>query len=66
MLVDVSPLGMDGATASSRLLERGKVAATPMINWGGDRCANYVRLVYSNESTERLAGIGDRFRTAFG
>lgn len=64
MLVDVSPLGMDGPTASGLLLEKGLIAATPMINWGGEHCANYVRLVYSNETTNRLRGIGDRFRQA--
>jgi aspartate/methionine/tyrosine aminotransferase len=63
-LVDVSPLGLDGPTASSLLLEKGKIAATPMINWGGPHCANYVRVVFSNESVERLRGIGDRFRRA--
>ncbi len=64
MLVDVSPLGLDGPTASTRLLEKGKIAATAMINWGGEHCANYVRLVYSNESLDRLGGIGDRFKRA--
>ena len=64
MLVDVSPLGMGGPTASGLLLEKGLIAATPMINWGGEHCANYVRLVYSNETTNRLRGIGDRFRQA--
>jgi aspartate/methionine/tyrosine aminotransferase len=63
-LVDVSPLGMDGPTASSLLLEKGKIAATPMINWGGAHCANYVRVVYSNEKIDRLRGIGERFRRA--
>ena len=64
LLVDVSPLDLDGPTASRRLLERGKVAATAMINWGGERTANYVRLVYSNEPVERLRGVGERFRVA--
>ena len=64
LLVDVSSLGLDGPTASRLLLEKGKIAATPMINWGGKHCANYVRLVFSNESVERLRGIGDRFRRA--
>lgn len=63
-LVDVSPLGIDGATASKRLLELGGVAATAMVNWGGARCDNYVRIVYSNESLERLQGVGERFRKA--
>lgn len=65
MLVDVSPLGMTGAEASARLLERGRIAATPMINWGGPRAADYVRLVYSNEPRARLQGIHRRFRAAF-
>ena len=63
-LVDVSPLGMDGPTASRLLLEKGKIAATPMNNWGGAHCANYVRVVYSNENIDRLRGIGERFRQA--
>jgi aspartate/methionine/tyrosine aminotransferase len=64
LLVDVSPLGIDGPTASSLLLERGRIAATAMVNWGGAHCANYVRLVYSNESLDRLHDIGERFRRA--
>ena len=64
LLVDVSPLGIDGSAASKLLLEKGQVAATAMVNWGGAHCENYVRLVFSNESTERLRGIGDRFRRA--
>jgi N-succinyldiaminopimelate aminotransferase len=64
LLVDVSPLGIDGSTASSLLLERGRIAATAMMNWGGAHCANYVRLVYSNESLDRLHDIGERFRRA--
>lgn len=64
LLVDVSPLGLDGPTASRLLLEKGRIAATPMINWGGARAANYVRLVFSNETLDRLRDIGDRFRRA--
>lgn len=66
MLVDVSPLGLTGERASARLLEKGRIAATPMVNWGGKRCADYVRLVFANESRARLTGIGDRFRAALG
>lgn len=65
MLLDVSQLGLDGTTASEVLLRKGKIAATPMVNWGGPRCANYVRLVFANEPVERLRGISERFRTAF-
>ena len=66
LLVDVSPLGLTGPEASSRLLDKGKIAATAMVNWGGAHCENYVRLVFSNESTDRLQGIGERFHTALG
>jgi aspartate/methionine/tyrosine aminotransferase len=64
MLLDVSELGMSGRDASGRLFERGRVAATPMDNWGVVHGSQYVRLVFSNEPVERLAGIGERFRTS--
>jgi aspartate/methionine/tyrosine aminotransferase len=63
-LIDVSPLGIDGATASKKLLESGEIAATAMVNWGSAHCENFLRVVFSNESLERLQGIGDRFRKA--
>ncbi len=63
-LVDVSSLGFDGPTASRRLLELGKIAATAMVNWGTDHTRNYVRVVFSNEPLERLRGVGERFRAA--
>jgi aspartate/methionine/tyrosine aminotransferase len=64
LLVDVSASGHDGVAASQLLLKKSKIAATPMINWGGPHCANYVRIVFSNENLQRLSGIGDRFRKA--
>ena len=64
LLVDTGALGYDGATASARLLERGKVAATPMTHWGRENAAQFVRLVFSNEPVERLRGLGERFRRA--
>ncbi len=66
LLVDVSELGMSGAEASARLLERGKVAATPMTGWGSDRSDGFVRLVFSNEPCERLEGLAERFDAALG
>ncbi len=65
LLVDVSGLGLDGAAASELLLRKGKIAATPMVNWGGVSCANYLRLVFANEPVDRLRGIRERFQTAF-
>jgi len=64
LLVDVSPLGLDGPAASELLLHKGQIAATPMINWGGDQCSRFVRIVFSNEPVDRLRGIGGRFRRA--
>lgn len=64
LLIDMSPLDMDGSTASQRLLEKGRVAATSMVNWGSRAAARYLRLVYANESLHRLSGIGQRFRNA--
>lgn len=64
LLIDMSPLDMDGSAASRRLLEKGRVAATPMVNWGSSAAARYLRLVYSNEPLHRLSGIGERFRAA--
>lgn len=65
LLVDVSPLGIDGRTATKRLLKLGKIAATPMVHWGTDSAGRYVRLVFSNEPIARLRGIGKRFQAAF-
>lgn len=66
LLVDLSPLGIDGATGSRMLLEKGEIAATAMQNWGGERCRNYLRLVFSNEPEHRLRDIRARFDAAFG
>ena len=63
-LVDVSRLGLDGPAASKRLLELGKIAATPMVNWGSENSRNYVRIVFSNEPVQRLRGIGQSFKDA--
>ena len=64
LLVDVSELGMTGAEASTRLLEQGRVAATPMTGWGSDRSDRFIRLVFSNEPPERLKGLRNRFDAA--
>jgi aspartate/methionine/tyrosine aminotransferase len=64
MFLDVGSLGLDSFTASVRLLQHGKVAATPMRNWGQVNGDRFVRFVFSNEPTERLAGLGKRVRAA--
>jgi aspartate/methionine/tyrosine aminotransferase len=66
LLVDVSPRGITAREAAARLLERGRVAATPMDGWGEVNGAQHVRIVFANEPVERLAGLGERFAAAFG
>ena len=45
------------------LLEKGKVAATPMNGWGPLAHA-YLRFVFANEPVARLADIRERVRAA--
>ena len=66
LLLDTAALGLTGAEASARLFERGRVAATPMENWGSEDTARYLRFVFANEPPERLAGLGERVRRALG
>ncbi|SEN47748.1 pyridoxal phosphate-dependent aminotransferase [Nonomuraea pusilla] len=63
-LVDAEAMGLDAATLSARLLERGRVAATPMTAWGGPVARRHVRLVFSNEPVERLSDLRARFDAA--
>jgi N-succinyldiaminopimelate aminotransferase len=64
MLLDVTKFGMTGEEASRVLLEKSKIAVTPMDGWGSST-GHFVRLVFSNEPIERLVGIRERFEKAF-
>ena len=64
LLLDVRSFGHSADVASERLFRLGRVAATPMTNWGSERAGDYVRFVFANESCDRLRGLGDRVRTA--
>jgi len=66
LLVDVGELGLNSFEASERLLSLGKVAATPMRDWGKLNSDQYVRLVFSNEPVERLNTLKERFDRSFG
>jgi N-succinyldiaminopimelate aminotransferase len=66
MLMDASTFGLTGAELSKRLLEKGQVAATAMTGWGSKRSDHFIRLVFSNESVERLKGLGERVGAATG
>lgn len=63
LLLDVSALGLDPREVSQRLLEQ-KVAATPMVGWGGPIADRHVRFVFSNEPVARLQALGGRVRRA--
>lgn len=63
-LLDVSALGWGGFAASARLLELGRVAATPMRDWGAAYGDRFVRLAFSNEPVHRLEELGARVRRA--
>ena len=60
LLINVKEMGYDSFTASQRLLEHGKIAATPMRDWGQVNSDQFVRFVFSNESVERLSTLRDR------
>ena len=64
MLLDTVPLGWTAPKFSQRLLEVGRIAATPMSAWGPKVAPRYVRLVFANEPLDRLRGIGDRVRSS--
>jgi aspartate/methionine/tyrosine aminotransferase len=59
-LLDVGAMGYGSFEASDLLLRRGKVAATPMRDWGEQNSDQFVRLVFSNELAERFADLRDR------
>lgn len=64
LLVNASALGLKAPELARRLLQHGRIAATPMTEWGQQVAPEYVRLVFAAEPTERLTGIGERFRAA--
>lgn len=65
LLIDTSAIGLTPEQASTRLFERGLIAATPMTGWGPSG-GRYLRLVFANEPLGRLADLRSRFAAAFG
>ncbi|MEV4568957.1 pyridoxal phosphate-dependent aminotransferase [Nonomuraea sp. NPDC049419] len=63
-LVDADAMGLSAPELSARLLERGRIAATPMTAWGEHVAPRYVRLVFSNEPVKRLSELRSRFAAA--
>jgi aspartate/methionine/tyrosine aminotransferase len=63
--MDTRKLGLDPEIAAQELLEKGKVATTPVKNWGGERASPYLRFVFANEPIVRLRGLRERIRQAW-
>lgn len=63
LLLRVDSLGWNASDAAKALFDVG-VCVTPMIGWGQDSEAQYIRIVFSNESRERLKGLGTKIRKA--
>jgi N-succinyldiaminopimelate aminotransferase len=64
LLLDVSKYGMSGEEAAKVMLEKSKIAVTPMDGWGSN-AGHFVRMVFANEPIERLVGIRERLEKAF-
>ncbi len=60
LLMDCQPLGLTGVEASARLLTQARVATTAMGEWGSPNTERYLRFVFTNETSERLKGVGQR------
>jgi aspartate/methionine/tyrosine aminotransferase len=60
MLLDVTAMGTDPATAQRALLRDAAVAATPMTGWGDAVAGRHIRFVFSAEPVERLATLPER------
>jgi aspartate/methionine/tyrosine aminotransferase len=63
LLIDTAQLGLSPTAASQRLFDRGRVAATAMDGWGPSG-GRHLRLVFANESADRLRDLRDRFDAA--
>jgi aspartate/methionine/tyrosine aminotransferase len=64
LLLDADAFGVRAPELSRRLLERGRIAATPMTAWGTTIAPRYVRLVFAREPVHRLSGLRQRVETS--
>ncbi|KIX00368.1 uncharacterized protein Z518_10507 [Rhinocladiella mackenziei CBS 650.93] len=63
MLLRVDTMNWTADNAAEALLKAG-LCVTPMMGWGTNDEAQYIRIVYSNEPRERLNGLGVKVRQA--
>lgn len=64
LLLDAETVGVSAAELSRRLLQYGRIAATPMTAWGTVVAPRYVRLVFAREPGHRLRGLRHRVEAA--
>jgi len=64
MLLDISKYGISAEEAAKNLLNKSKIAVTPMEGWGSS-AGHFIRIVFANEPIERLAGIRERIEKVF-
>ncbi|MEU7860359.1 pyridoxal phosphate-dependent aminotransferase [Nonomuraea sp. NPDC049141] len=63
-LFDATAVGLTAPELSARLLDKGRIAATPMTAWGEAVAGRHVRLVFSAEPVKRLSDLRARFDAA--
>lgn len=63
LLFDAEAIGLSSSELTERLFREAKIATTPMLGWG-ESAGKYVRFVFSNESKERLLGLGKKVKKA--
>ncbi len=55
----------DCFAASKQFLERGRIATTPMADWGAFYKDAFVRLIFSNKPVARFKGFGDKVKYTY-
>jgi N-succinyldiaminopimelate aminotransferase len=62
LIANIKLLGLDSYAFSERLLREGKVAVTPMRDWGRVNGEGYVRFIFSNTTEENLSVAANRVK----
>ena len=65
-LVDHREIDSDDESFSHYLLDEANVAVTPMGTWGPATAVGHFRVIFANESVERLREAVDRIKQALG
>lgn len=63
LTANIKALGLDSYTFSEMLLREGRVAVTPMRDWGRVNGEGYVRFIFSNTTEENVSIAADRVKS---